>query len=89
MKRPKALPDGPRDNTKPEDTTPEATEHKGDLLIRYLWANGTDSVHDKRVVNTDANSDWERSPERCMEEADRGKKKMYLEACLQIGRAHV
>ena len=39
-----------------------------------------------RVVNTDANSYWEKSPERCLEEAERIKKKMYLEACLQQRR---
>ena len=58
-------------------------EQKGDLLIRDLWANGTDSVHNMRVVNTDAKSYWEKSPERFLEEAESGKKKMYLEACLQ------
>ena len=36
-----------------------------------------------RVVNTDAKSYWEKSPERCLEEAERSKKKIYLEACLQ------
>ena len=59
------------------------TEQKGDLLIRDLWANRTDSVQDMRVVNTDTKSYWEKSSERCLEEAERGKKKMYLEACLQ------
>ena len=38
------------------------------------------------VVNTDTKSYWERFPERCLEEAERGKKKMYLEACLQQRR---
>ena len=36
--------------------TPEATEQKGDPLIRDLWQNGTGSVHDMHVVNTDAKS---------------------------------
>ena len=39
-----------------------------------------------RVVNTDAESYWEKSPERCLEEAERIKKKMYLEAFLQQRR---
>ena len=34
----------------------EAMEQKGNLLIRDLWENGTDSVNDMRVVNTDAKS---------------------------------
>ena len=54
VKRKKAKPAGPSDTTDPNDTPPEATEQKGDLLLRYLWKNGTDSVHDMRVVNTDA-----------------------------------
>ena len=43
--------------TNPTDETtaaPKVTEQKGDLLLRYLWKQGTDSVHDMRVVNTDA-----------------------------------
>ena len=39
-----------------------------------------------RVVNTDANSYWEKSPEKFLEEAEKSKKKMYLEACLQQRR---
>ena len=39
-----------------------------------------------RIVNTDAKSYWGRSPEKCLEEAERAKKKMYLEACLQQRR---
>ena len=65
------------------DTPPEATEQKGDLLLQDLWHNGTDIVHNMRVVNTDAKSYSEKSPKRCLEEAERIKKKMYLEACLQ------
>ena len=74
MTRTKAQPDGPRVSTTPGDSPPEAMEQKGDLLIRDLWANGTDSIHDMRVVNTDAKSYWERSPEKCLEEVERGKK---------------
>ena len=56
MKRTKAKPDVPSDTKEPDDTPPEATEQKEHLLIRYLWQNGTDSVHAMRVVNTDATS---------------------------------
>ena len=31
---------------------PEVTDQKGNLLIRDLWQNGTDSVHNMRVVST-------------------------------------
>ena len=48
--------------------------------------NGTDSVHDMRVVITDAKSYWEKSPDKCMEEAEKSKNKMYLELFLQKRR---
>ena len=86
VRRTKSQPAGLRDSNTPGDSPPEATEQKGDLLIRDLWSNRTDSVHYMRVVNTDAKSYWERSPEKCLEEAERGQKKMYLEACLQQRR---
>ena len=47
-------PAGPSDTTDPDGTPPEATEQKGDLLLQDLWQNGTDSVHNMRIVNTDA-----------------------------------
>ena len=55
-------------------------------MLRDLWKNGTDSVHDMHVVNTDAKSYWEKSPEKFLEEAEKSKKKMYLELCLQQRR---
>ena len=36
-----------------------------------------------RVGNTDAPKYQKKEPEKCLHEAERGKKKMYLEACLQ------
>ena len=62
---------------------PEVTEPKGDLIIRDPWQKGTDSVHDMRVVNTDALTHRKKDPEKSLHEAERGKKNMYLEACLQ------
>ena len=85
MSRTKPTPAG---STKPKPTretpaAPEDIDQKGDLLIRDLWKYGTDSVHDMRVVNTDALSYLKKAPEKCLHEAEKGKKKMYLEACLQ------
>ena len=37
---------------------------KGDLLIRYLWTQGMDSIHDMRVLNNDAASYQSKSPEK-------------------------
>ena len=39
-----------------------------------------------RVVNTDAKSHWAKKSEKYLQEAERGKKRMYLEACLQQRR---
>ena len=61
----------------------EVTEQKVNLLICDLWQNGTDSVHDMHVVNTDDKSHMSKAPGNCLQEAERGKKRMYLTACLQ------
>ena len=37
-------------------------------------------------VNTDAKSHRTKDPEMCLQEEERGKKRMYLEACLQQRR---
>ena len=52
--RKKSQPAGPGGSTAPGTSPPGDSEQKGDLLIRDLWKNGTDSIHDMRVVNTDA-----------------------------------
>ena len=36
-----------------------------------------------RAMDTDAKSSWEKSPKKCLEEAEKSKKNMYLEAFLQ------
>ena len=82
MKRTKAALAGANDNSGHTEV-PEVTEQKGDLFIRDLWKQGTESVHDMRVGNTDAPTYQKTEPEKCLHEAERGKKKMYLEACLQ------
>ena len=61
----------------------EITERKGDLLIRDLCKNGTGNVQNMHVVNTDAKSHSAKTPKKCLQEAEREKKRMYLEACLQ------
>ena len=87
VKRTKAAPSragGTRKHA--EGHPPEVTEQKDDLLIRYLWQQGTDSVHDMHVVNTDALTHRTKDPEKCLHKAVQGKKKMYLEACLKQRR---
>ena len=87
VKRPKSKPARSKATIFPAATPSlEATEQKGDLLIRDLWHYGTDSVHNMRVVNTYYKSHLAKTPEKCLQEAERAKKKMYLEACLQQHR---
>ena len=38
------------------------------------------------VVNTDTKSHSVKTPTNCLQEAERGEKRMYLEACLQQRR---
>ena len=57
--------------------------YKGNLLIRDLWQNETDIVHNMHVVNTDVKYHSAKTPEKCLQEAERAEKKMYLESCLQ------
>ena len=74
MKSPKENPARTKGTTVPDNTPQlEATEQKVDLLIRDLWKNGTDSVHDMHVVNTDAKSRLVKTPENCLQEAERAK----------------
>ena len=78
MSRTKPKPAG-SNLTKPTDKTtasPEVTDQKGDLLIQYLWQQGTDSIHKMRVVNTNNLLYVRKLPEKCLHEAERGGNKM-------------
>ena len=87
VKRTKTTPAGASGKTDRDGAPPpEVTKQKGDPLIRKLMQKGTDSVHDMRVVNTDAKSHSAKTPEKCLQEAERGKNWMYLEVCLQQRR---
>ena len=41
------------------------------LLIQYIWMQGTDSIHDMCVMNTDVVSHQSKNTEKCMETAER------------------
>ena len=62
---------------------PDPTEKKGEIYIHDHCQNGTSSVHHIRVVNTDDNSHSGKPQDKFLQEAERAKKQMYLEACLQ------
>ena len=51
---------------------------KWDILMIDLWKQGTDSINDMRFVNTDVISYQTQTPEKCLETAEREKKKKYL-----------
>ena len=80
VQRKKAKPSRPKfPSTKQKS---EATEQKGALLIREIWQNGTNSVHHMSIVNTEARSYLTKTLEKCLQEAERATKNIYLEACL-------
>ena len=62
----KPIPAGSNIKNPTRETTaaPEVTEKNGDLLIRDLWQQGTDSVNEMRVVNTDALYHVRKTPEK-------------------------
>ena len=74
---------GQRSKPTPSTHQIEAKEQKGNILIHDIWENGTDSVNYMHVVSTDTKSHSVKTPEKCLQEVERVKKKMYLEACLQ------
>ena len=87
MKRTKAAPAGAGGTRKHAEVQPPVvTEQKGGLLIRDLCQQETDSVHNMRVINTDALTYRTKDPEKCLHKAEQGVKKMYLEDFLQQRR---
>ena len=64
-----------------ETPPPEQGEEKGDLLIQDLCTQGMDSIHDMLFVNSDAVSYQSKTPEKCIDNAKREKKKKYLNTC--------
>ena len=44
---------------------------KGGILIRDLRTQGTESIHNMRVMNTDATSNHSQNPKKCLETAEK------------------
>ena len=61
-------------------------EHKGNLMIRDLWAQVTNYISDTQVVNTGVASYVTNTPDKSFSVAERQKKGKYLEACIQQQR---
>ena len=75
MKRTKATPAG-SNKTSEHPAALEVTDQKGNIFIWDLWQQGTNSVHDMRVMNTDTLTYQLKEPEKCLHEAEKVKKKM-------------
>ena len=50
-------------------------ELKGDLLIKQLWTQETDSIHDMCFLSQNSN--------KCLDETEKEKKRKYFYACLK------
>ena len=61
-------------------------EDRGDVLIRGLWASGTDCIIDVRITDVDAKSNRSKDPMKVLAAHEREKKKKYLEPCLEQRR---
>jgi hypothetical protein len=62
------------------------TEDRGDILVRGLWARGTDCIIDVHITDVDSKSQRSKDPHKVLEAHEREKKKKYLEACLKQRR---
>ena len=58
-----------------EAPPPEDVEEKEDLLIRDIWTQETDIIHDMCFVITETVSYHSKTPEKCLETAEQKKKK--------------
>ncbi len=58
-------------------------EDRGDILIRGLWARGTDCIINVRITDLDAKSNRSRDPMKVLAAHEREKKKKYREPCLE------
>ena len=58
------------------------SEKKGSLLIHDPRQRRMEIIHGMRVMNNDALSYQNKSPEKCLQTEEKGKKRKYLEASL-------
>eukprot|EP00980_Cylindrotheca_fusiformis_P022712 scaffold9631_cov76-Cylindrotheca_fusiformis.AAC.1 len=73
MPRPKST-DGPTD---------AALSARGDILIRNMFSNGSETIIDVSLVHVDAPSHLSAEPLNVLHTREKTKKKKYLKACLQ------
>jgi hypothetical protein len=68
------------------DWRSHCTEDCGNILVRGLWARGTDCIIDVRITDVDAKSQQSIDLHKVLEGHEREKKNKYLEACLEQPR---
>jgi hypothetical protein len=61
-------------------------EDRGDILIRGLWARGTDCIINVCITDVDARLNRSKSPDKVLAAHESEKKKKYLEARLEQRR---
>jgi hypothetical protein len=61
-------------------------EDRGDILIRGLWARGTDCIINVQIADVDAKSDRSKDSDKVSAAHERKKKKKHLGACLKQRR---
>ena len=61
-------------------------ESREDVSAHVFWKPGTTAMFDIRIVNLDAGSYLRMTPEKAIAKAEKEKKDLYLQACLERRR---
>ena len=61
-------------------------ESRADVSAHGFWKRGTTAMFDIRIVNLDAGSYLQMTPEKALAKAEKEKKDLYLQACLERRR---
>ena len=61
-------------------------ESRADVSAHGFWKRGTTAMFDIRIVNLDAGSYLRMTPEKALAKAEKEKKDLYLQACLEHRR---
>ena len=63
---------GGKDKSKVKETLPkDEGDMNGDILIQYIWIQGTNSINNMCVVNNDAITHQPPNPEKCLDNDER------------------
>ena len=61
-------------------------ESRADVSAHGFWKQGTTAMFYIRIVNLDAGSYLPMTPEKALENSEKEKKDLYLQACLERRR---